>query len=48
MTAQQGSKPVDATALALGLVTSVTRNSSGIGVNVGQQAFALADVRQIL
>jgi flagellar basal-body rod modification protein FlgD len=48
VTAQQGSKAVDATALALGLVTSVTRNSSGIGVNVGQQTYALADVRQIL
>jgi flagellar basal-body rod modification protein FlgD len=48
VTAQQGSKAVDTTALALGLVTSVTRNSSGIGVNVGQQTYALADVRQIL
>jgi flagellar basal-body rod modification protein FlgD len=48
VTAKQGTAKVDAAALALGLVTSVTRNSSGLGINVGQQTFALADVRQIL
>jgi flagellar basal-body rod modification protein FlgD len=46
--AQQGTNKVDSTALALGLVTSVTRNSSGLGINVGQQTYTMADVRQIL
>lgn len=48
-TARQGSSALDATALSLGLVTSITRsNTGGLGINVGQQTFALADVRQIL
>lgn len=46
--ALQGSNKVDSTALSLGLVSSITRSSSGIGINVGQQTFALADIRQII
>lgn len=48
VTAKQGGENVDITALQLGLVTSITKDSSGLGVNVGQQRYALSDVRQIL
>ena len=47
-TAKQGAAAVDVDALALGLDTSVTKDSSGLGINVGQNRFALSDVRQIL
>lgn len=48
VTAKQGDNAVDVTSLQLGLVTSITKDSSGLGVNVGQQRYALSDVRQIL
>jgi flagellar basal-body rod modification protein FlgD len=47
--ANQGADKVDTTALALGLVSSVTRSSSGgFSLNVGQQSFGMSDVRQII
>ena len=47
--AKQGADKIDTTALALGLVSSVTRNSSGsFSLNVGQQSFGMSDVRQII
>ena len=47
--AKQGADKVDTTALTIGLVSSVTRSSGGgVALNVGQQSFSLADVRQIL
>lgn len=48
VSAKQGTSTVDTTALLLGLVSSVTQSSSGLSLNVGQQAFTMADVRQIL
>ena len=48
VTATQGSTKVDATPLALGLVSSITRANGGLSLNVGQQTFTMADVRQIL
>lgn len=46
--AEQGGSKVATTALMLGLVSSITRGSSGLNLNVGQQQFSMADVRQIL
>jgi len=46
--ARQGDGKVAAVALSLGLVSSITRGSAGLSLNVGQQQFAMADVRQIL
>lgn len=46
--AEQGGSKADVSALALGLVSSITRGSSGLSLNIGQQSFTLADVRQIL
>ena len=48
VTAKQGAEKIDVTPLALGLVSSITRGSSGLSLNIGQQTFTMADVRQIL
>lgn len=46
---KSGTKTTDATALAYGLVQAVTRNSSGLTLDVGTLgAFTMADVKQIL
>lgn len=47
--AEQGGKKVTATALALGMVSSITRGAQGMTVNVGSLgAFGLADIKEIL
>ncbi|MBA3034076.1 MAG: flagellar hook assembly protein FlgD [Gammaproteobacteria bacterium] len=47
--AEQGGKSVTANALALGMVSSITRAGQGMAVNVGSLgAFTLADIREIL
>lgn len=46
--AKQGGSNVDNTALSLGLVSSVSRSSTGFSLNVGQKQFAMSDVRQII
>ena len=46
---EQGGKSVTASALALGLVSSITRAAQGMTVNVGSLgAFTLADIKEIL
>jgi flagellar basal-body rod modification protein FlgD len=47
--AEQGGKKVTADALALGMVSSITRGAQGMTVNVGSLgAFGLADIKEIL
>ena len=46
--ATQGTNQVTATALAVGLVSSVSLTSSGVSLNVGQKTFSMSDVRQII
>ncbi|MDO8959055.1 MAG: flagellar hook assembly protein FlgD [Rhodocyclaceae bacterium] len=47
--AEQGGKKVTANALALGMVSSITRGAQGMTVNVGSLgAFGLADIKEIL
>lgn len=47
--AEQGGKTVAANALALGLVSSISRGAQGTTVNVGSLgAFAMADIKEIL
>ena len=47
--AEQGGKKVKADALALGVVSSITRGAQGMTVNVGSLgAFTLADIKEIL
>lgn len=47
--AEQGGKKVTANALALGMVSSITRGAQGMTVNVGSLgAFTLADIKEIL
>ncbi|MDP2170285.1 MAG: flagellar hook assembly protein FlgD [Rhodocyclaceae bacterium] len=46
---EQGGKSVTASALALGMVSSITRAAQGMTVNVGSLgAFTLADIKEIL
>jgi flagellar basal-body rod modification protein FlgD len=46
---EQGGKAVTASALALGMVSSITRAAQGMTVNVGSLgAFTLADIKEIL
>ena len=47
--AEQGGKKLGANALALGMVSSITRGAQGMTVNVGSLgAFGLADIKEIL
>ena len=48
VTATQGTNQVTATALAVGLVSSVSLGASGVSLNVGNQTFSMSDVRQII
>ncbi|CAB1370540.1 flagellar hook assembly protein FlgD [Denitratisoma oestradiolicum] len=49
VTAIRGADKVTASALSVGLVSSVERTAAGVVLNVGQQgSFAMSDVREIL
>jgi flagellar basal-body rod modification protein FlgD len=49
VSAQRGDAKLSATALQMGVVSSVSRTSQGINLNVGTLgAFRMSDVRQIL
>jgi len=49
VSAKLGAAPVDATALQIGMVTSIMNSSQGVGLNVGSLGtFKMTDVKEIL